>query len=100
MDGINENDRVNADKAAVLPFLNVGQNLIGYVGYKSFRCLKTVDVIDRFGNLSRSHSLGIHGYDFLINRRDILLPLFYHLWFKRRLPVLGDFNPNAPIAAV
>lgn len=39
----------------------------------------------RFGNLSHGHALSIQGYDFLVNGRELLLPLLTSVVQKKAI---------------
>lgn len=61
------NNRKNLRKRTVLPFLYLQYYLVRNSRNENLRCLKTIDVIERIGNMSGDHFLSIHGDVLLIN---------------------------------
>ena len=80
---VNVENGIDFVQRPVLPVFDLWQDLIGYIGNKTLRGLKAINIFDGFGNLSGSHSFGIHGNDLLINIGNIFLAFFHNLWFKR-----------------
>ena len=100
MDCVNIDYRVNLLQRAVLPVFDLWKKLVRHIRNETLRSLEPIDIHQRVGYLAGGHAFCIHGDDLLVDTGDILLPLFYYLWLKRRLPVLGHLDVHAPEAAV
>ncbi len=72
MDGVDEQHRIDAFQRAILPFLDLRQELVRHVGDEVFRGLEAVDVHERVRNLAGRHPLGVQGPRFLFRRDSTL----------------------------
>lgn len=100
VDRVDVENRIDVIEKPVLPVLNLGQDLIRYVRYETLRGFKPIDIYECVENLAGGHPLGIHGDNFLVNVRDVFLPLFDNFGIKCGLAVLWDIDPHRTVAGV
>ena len=100
MDCIDIKHWIDIGKGTVLPVFNLGQKLIRHIRNEAFGGLEAVDILQCFRDLPCCHPFSVHGYDLVIDIRDIFLAFLYHLWFKGGVTVLWDFDFHASIAAI
>ena len=99
MNSIYVEDRIYLIQRAILPVFNLRQDFICDVWNKSFRCLKTIDIFNGFWYLPGCHTFRIHGYNLLVDVRNILLAFLYYLRFERWFTILRNINIHTSIAA-
>ena len=67
VDRIDVENWIDLAQRPVLPVFDLRKDLVRHVGNETFGGLKTVDILHCLGDLSRRHTLGVHGDNLLIN---------------------------------
>lgn len=94
------------DGMLLIPYCNDGKlhlehdTEISFHGEDVYVIFSDIQLDCPFRDLPCCHPFSVHGYDLLIDIRDIFLAFLYHLWFKGGVTVLWDFDFHASIAAI
>ena len=73
-------------------FVQFFKNAVCYLRNRVVRDLKSVDILDRLGNVSLAHSACIHSQYFCLNFRYIFLTFRNKLRFKARIAVTRNLD--------